>query len=84
MWCSKNVSKWTNNENKCIKSLLIFVSVSISHLSVSWIVNMKRYKREPSKKPVLCSDHFEESCFDRTGQTTKLRADLTFHRIYRK
>uniref|UniRef100_UPI00358E33D7 THAP domain-containing protein 1-like n=1 Tax=Myxine glutinosa TaxID=7769 RepID=UPI00358E33D7 len=38
-----------------------------------WVVNVKRDKWKPSKKSVLCSDHFDDSCFDRTGQTTRLR-----------
>uniref|UniRef100_UPI00358EDE55 THAP domain-containing protein 3-like n=1 Tax=Myxine glutinosa TaxID=7769 RepID=UPI00358EDE55 len=38
-----------------------------------WVVNVKRNKWKPSKKSVLCSDHFDDSCFDRTGQTTRLR-----------
>ncbi|KAM8961269.1 THAP domain-containing protein 1-like [Pelodytes ibericus] len=40
-----------------------------------WVFNMKRDKFKPSSKAVLCSDHFEEFCFDRTGQTIRLRVD---------
>jgi hypothetical protein len=38
-----------------------------------WVLNMHREGFKPSKKSVVCSDHFEESCFDRTGQTVRLR-----------
>jgi hypothetical protein len=38
-----------------------------------WIHNMHRTGYSPSKKAVVCSDHFEDSCFDRTGQTIRLR-----------
>ncbi|KAG8454961.1 hypothetical protein GDO86_001253 [Hymenochirus boettgeri] len=40
-----------------------------------WVMNMRRDKFKPSSKAVLCSDHFEEFCFDRTGQTIRLRTD---------
>ncbi|XP_076033984.1 THAP domain-containing protein 1-like isoform X1 [Oratosquilla oratoria] len=38
-----------------------------------WIVNLRRDNYKPSKYAVLCSNHFEEHCFDRTGQTVRLR-----------
>ncbi|XP_068228840.1 uncharacterized protein [Palaemon carinicauda] len=40
-----------------------------------WIANMKREFWTPSKRSVLCSDHFESSCFDKTGCTTRIRSD---------
>ncbi|KAG9486559.1 THAP domain-containing protein 1-like [Eleutherodactylus coqui] len=40
-----------------------------------WVTNMRRDAFKPSSKAVLCSDHFEEYCFDRTGQTIRLRVD---------
>ncbi|KAM4810393.1 THAP domain-containing protein 1-like [Rhinophrynus dorsalis] len=40
-----------------------------------WVINLRRDKFKPSSKAVLCSDHFEEFCFDRTGQTIRLRTD---------
>ncbi|XP_068090332.1 THAP domain-containing protein 3-like isoform X2 [Hyperolius riggenbachi] len=40
-----------------------------------WVINMRRDTFKPSSKAVLCSDHFEEYCFDRTGQTIRLRID---------
>ncbi|KAG8595048.1 hypothetical protein GDO81_001405 [Engystomops pustulosus] len=40
-----------------------------------WVTNMRRDTFKPSCKAVLCSDHFEECCFDRTGQTIRLRID---------
>jgi hypothetical protein len=38
-----------------------------------WIVNIRRVDFYPSKKSVVCSDHFEDKWFDRTGQTVRLR-----------
>ncbi|XP_034035776.1 THAP domain-containing protein 6-like [Thalassophryne amazonica] len=45
-----------------------------------WVANMKRAKLEdtktrwvPSSRSHLCSQHFEEKYFDRTGQTVRLR-----------
>ncbi|KAM4598858.1 THAP domain-containing protein 2-like [Fundulus diaphanus] len=38
-----------------------------------WVLNVRRKKWQPSKTSVLCSEHFEEQCFDRTGQTVRLR-----------
>ena len=40
-----------------------------------WIVNMRRDHWIPKPYSTLCSDHFEEKYFDRTGQITRLRAD---------
>lgn len=40
-----------------------------------WLHNMNRDNWEPSRKSLLCSDHFLERCFDRTGQTVRLRWD---------
>jgi len=38
-----------------------------------WVIQMRRNDFTPVKKSVVCSDHFEEACFDRTGQTIRLR-----------
>ena len=40
-----------------------------------WLVNMRRDHWTPSKYSTICSDHFVEECFDRTGQTTRLHSD---------
>ena len=39
-----------------------------------WLRNMKWKKWTPKKSSLLCSEHFLPECFDRTGQTTRLRA----------
>nr|XP_054773380.1 THAP domain-containing protein 2-like [Lytechinus pictus] len=49
-----------------------FPKAGSAHLK-EWLVKMKRDKWTPSKYATLCSDHFEAECFDRTGQTTRLR-----------
>ncbi|XP_028316099.1 THAP domain-containing protein 2-like [Gouania willdenowi] len=38
-----------------------------------WVENIHRKKWQPSRKSLICSDHFEEAHFDRTGQTVRLR-----------
>jgi hypothetical protein len=41
-----------------------------------WINNVRREGFKPSKTAVLCSEHFTPDCFDRTGQTVRLRQDV--------
>ncbi|XP_013790214.1 THAP domain-containing protein 1 A-like isoform X4 [Limulus polyphemus] len=38
-----------------------------------WIANIRRDKWYPTKASRLCSVHFEEKYFDRTGQNVRLR-----------
>nr|XP_057933226.1 THAP domain-containing protein 1-like isoform X2 [Doryrhamphus excisus] len=45
------------------------------NLSQRWTANMRRDQWTSKPYSTLCSDHFEEKHFDRTGQTTRLRAD---------
>lgn len=40
-----------------------------------WLVNLRRELFKPSKKTVVCCDHFTPESFDRTGQTIRLRKD---------
>ncbi|XP_064479170.1 THAP domain-containing protein 2-like [Ornithodoros turicata] len=40
-----------------------------------WVQKMHRKNWAPSKSSVLCSRHFQEACFDRTGQTARLKSD---------
>lgn len=37
-----------------------------------WVANLRRDKWRPSPGSSLCSDHFAESCFDRTRARTRL------------
>ncbi|XP_075732686.1 THAP domain-containing protein 6-like [Rhipicephalus microplus] len=39
----------------------------------AWQRAVRRDGREPKNADVLCSEHFEANCFDRMGQTTRLR-----------
>nr|XP_037273256.1 THAP domain-containing protein 2-like [Rhipicephalus microplus] len=43
-------------------------------LRSAWERAVRREGWTPKKNDVLCSTHFEADCFDRTGQTTRLRA----------
>ncbi|XP_068228839.1 uncharacterized protein [Palaemon carinicauda] len=38
-----------------------------------WLVNVRRHDFVPTRYSTLCSDHFEEWCFDRTGNIVRLR-----------
>ncbi|KAG7498045.1 hypothetical protein JOB18_047896 [Solea senegalensis] len=40
-----------------------------------WLANMKLKDWTPSRFSVLCINHFEEKCLDRTGKCVKLRDD---------
>ncbi|KAH8031331.1 hypothetical protein HPB51_016223 [Rhipicephalus microplus] len=41
----------------------------------AWQRAVRRDGWEPKNADVLCSEHFEANCFDRTGQTTRLRPE---------
>lgn len=38
-----------------------------------WTINIRRKNWKPTRSTLICSDHFTEDCFDRTGSTTRLR-----------
>ncbi|XP_782462.2 THAP domain-containing protein 5 [Strongylocentrotus purpuratus] len=38
-----------------------------------WLSQMGRESWKPRPSSAICSDHFEKICFDRTGQTTRIR-----------
>ena len=38
-----------------------------------WVINMRRDKWNPTARSLLCSKHFTEECFDKTGKTVRLR-----------
>ncbi|XP_033639035.1 THAP domain-containing protein 1-like [Asterias rubens] len=59
----------------CGKTFHVF-PFSQPEILKKWVISMKRDNWSPSKKSVLCSDHFEQSCFDRTEQTTRLKAGV--------
>ncbi|XP_037542157.1 THAP domain-containing protein 6-like [Nematolebias whitei] len=42
-------------------------------LRKAWILVVRRRDFKPSNKTVLCSSHFHDKDFDRTGQTVRLR-----------
>ncbi|KAH8009376.1 hypothetical protein HPB51_015699 [Rhipicephalus microplus] len=45
------------------------------HLYQQWVVNLKRDKWKPSPGSRLCSSHFTEARFDRSGSRTRLKSD---------
>uniref|UniRef100_A0A8C4R6Q0 THAP-type domain-containing protein n=1 Tax=Eptatretus burgeri TaxID=7764 RepID=A0A8C4R6Q0_EPTBU len=57
----------------------LFIAVATPHDTTSlmkeWLVKMRRDYWTPHSYSTICSDHFEERCFDRTGQTTRLYKD---------
>ncbi|XP_071486418.1 uncharacterized protein [Diadema antillarum] len=57
---------------KCGKTFHRFPKRNLA-LREQWTTNMRRDDWTPKPYSSLCSDHFEEKYFDRTGQTTRLR-----------
>ncbi|XP_014667352.1 PREDICTED: THAP domain-containing protein 2-like isoform X1 [Priapulus caudatus] len=46
-----------------------------------WTESLRRKDFQPSEASSLCSEHFTDDCFDRTGQTVRLR-DTAIPSIY--
>ncbi|XP_076055196.1 THAP domain-containing protein 3-like [Oratosquilla oratoria] len=38
-----------------------------------WLISVKWENWKPTKNSKICSEHFTEDCFDRTGQTVRLK-----------
>jgi len=62
-------NRWRKGQNITFHSF----PRSRPHLLMQWLVSMRRKDFTPTAACKLCSVHFEESCFDRTGQTVRLR-----------
>ncbi|XP_042211430.1 THAP domain-containing protein 5-like isoform X2 [Homarus americanus] len=65
IYCRKQASKGSGRTVHC------FPVNSV--VRQKWILVTGRENWVPGRRSVLCSDHFEEQFFDRTGQTTRLR-----------
>jgi len=61
---------------RCKKRGVTFHRFPLSkpELVAQWVSNMRRGNWLPGIHSCICSLHFEESCFDRTGQTVRLRS----------
>ncbi|KAH7959527.1 hypothetical protein HPB49_011641 [Dermacentor silvarum] len=69
---------WREQRSKSFRNkanLSVRFPWSRSDLCSRWVANLKRDKWRPSPGSRLCSDHFTESCFDRTQARTRLRPD---------
>jgi len=51
-------------------------------LAKAWEHAMHRQGFHATKWSRVCSEHFESTCFDRTGQTVRLREGLLVGRYY--
>jgi len=40
-----------------------------------WIVQVRREKWKPNRRTLICADHFDNKCFDKTGQVVRLKPD---------
>ena len=38
-----------------------------------WVVAMRRVGFQPTRHSTLCSDHFDEECFERFGERARLK-----------
>ncbi|XP_077491892.1 uncharacterized protein LOC144102508 [Amblyomma americanum] len=67
--------KCSNRPEKSSKKTFHKFPLSKPELYQQWVINLRRDKWKPSSGSRLLSDHFTESCFDRTGTRTRLVPD---------
>uniref|UniRef100_A0A4W3HK50 THAP-type domain-containing protein n=1 Tax=Callorhinchus milii TaxID=7868 RepID=A0A4W3HK50_CALMI len=58
---------------RCLEDMIRFPSNA--YRRTEWVQLVQRENFIPGKHTFLCSRHFESTCFDRTGQTRRLRED---------
>ncbi|KAM4045761.1 THAP domain-containing protein 2-like [Anomaloglossus baeobatrachus] len=66
---------WCSNNSKRDLHVTFHRFPSNPERRKQWLNLVNRENFSPSLHTFLCSKHFEESCFDRTGQTVRLRTN---------
>ncbi|KAH8018711.1 hypothetical protein HPB51_010543 [Rhipicephalus microplus] len=70
---ASNVDQRTSQQRDVATTLSFIKFPKDKTLRDAWQRAVRRDVWEPKNADVLCSEHFEANCFDRTGQTTRLR-----------